>query len=177
MEAYLKVFIIFFSSNLTKVFNKKKGLFGGGPLIDRYGVLIGTPIIRQFRVTPNASCEIPEECLRYTNTCYSTYSVDVESKNTYGSGYFYTPPSMGALWQSFLGYWYPYDGGYVYELNSTSINNLYANWIDTQSLAIAVEFTLYNPNLNLFCMTRHLIEMPPSGFVQVSWTYVTGKLV
>lgn len=61
-------------------------------------------------------------------------------------------------------------GGYVYELRGSlqQINqdlNLLQNmsWIDRQTRAVFAEFTLFNPNIQLLCVSTILIEFLPTG--------------
>lgn len=64
-----------------------------------------------------------------------------------------------------------YDGsGFVLQVPSTYTNavKFFAylkenNWIDRQSRAIFIDFTLYNANLNLFTIMRFLVEIHASG--------------
>ena len=61
-------------------------------------------------------------------------------------------------------------GGYVYELRGSlkQINrdlNLLQNmsWIDRKTRAVFAEFTLFNPNIQLLCVSTILIEFLPTG--------------
>ena len=61
-------------------------------------------------------------------------------------------------------------GGYVYRMSSdfnTVINDLELlqsmNWIDRNTRAVFFEFTLFNPNIKLFCSVKMLFEILPSG--------------
>ena len=56
-------------------------------------------------------------------------------------------------------------GGYVYEINvSNSIATLQKmDWIDRRTAAVFVEFTLYNPNLNLYQHCMILFEILSAG--------------
>ncbi|KAL3319447.1 polycystic kidney disease 2-like 1 [Cichlidogyrus casuarinus] len=63
-------------------------------------------------------------------------------------------------------------GGYYVDLprdkNQTMavLENLWANlWLDRQTRAIFITFSLYNPNLNLFAICNFFFEFPPSGGV------------
>lgn len=74
-----------------------------------------------------------------------------------------TFPLYGA-YNSYLG------GGYVYELRGRreflrgNLSQLQLmNWIDRQTRAVIVEFSAYNPNLNLIMTASILIEILPSG--------------
>ncbi len=63
-------------------------------------------------------------------------------------------------------------GGYVYKMNMTDSPSFIMNqtrlleslkWIDKRTAAIFVEFTLFNPNVNLFQYCSILFEILPSG--------------
>ena len=63
-------------------------------------------------------------------------------------------------------------GGYTYELvnshNKTQVYNSLSllqkmNWIDKQTRAVFIEFSLYNPNVNSFSYSVILFEFLPSG--------------
>jgi hypothetical protein len=97
----------------------------------------------------------------------------------------YTPPfGYQAMYNSFQyknadtlqgspiqGKYDTYDGsGYVYEMrgqlsyiqgNLSLLKEM--NWIDRQTRAVFVEFSTYNPNINLMMVTTILIEFFSSG--------------
>ncbi len=61
-------------------------------------------------------------------------------------------------------------GGYVFKMEGPSddlINNLTLlqslNWIDRQTRAVFIEFSVFNPNINLFCYCNILFEILPTG--------------
>lgn len=75
-------------------------------------------------------------------------------------------------------------GGYVQDLASKSqpsrdlINILYlGNWIDRRTRAVFVDFTVYNANVNLFCVVRLVAEFPATGGVVTSSQFHTVKLL
>ena len=66
-------------------------------------------------------------------------------------------------------------GGYVADLGTSSyrarklIDSLIEhNWIDHYTRAVFLEFTVYNPGLNLFAFVNYLMELPSAGSVQPS---------
>ena len=66
-------------------------------------------------------------------------------------------------------------GGYVFKMKGNSadlVNNLTLlqslNWIDRQTRAIFIEFSLFNPNINLFCYCNFLFEILPTGNLVLS---------
>ena len=86
-------------------------------------------------------------------------------------------PYVGQM-SSYLG------GGYVYKMNnfnsSVILNELdyleSTNWIDRYSRAIFVEFSLYNPNINLFAYCFILFEILPTGNLVKTSFYSPVKL-
>ena len=63
-------------------------------------------------------------------------------------------------------------GGYVADLGTSAYRankqlNLLRNasWVDRYTRAVFLEFTLYNPNINLFAYVNYLFEMPATGGV------------
>ena len=74
-----------------------------------------------------------------------------------------TAPYVGRL-ETYSGGGYSQDFGQNYEasLNLTKILQQH-KWIDKYTRAVFVEFTLYNPNVNLFSITTLLFEVSSSG--------------
>jgi hypothetical protein len=110
----------------------------------------------------------------------------------------YTPPfGYQAMYNSFQyknadtlqgspikGKYDTYDGsGYVYEMrgqlsyiqgNLSLLKEM--NWIDRQTRAVFVEFSTYNPNINLMMVTTILIEFLSSGSILVTPRFDTVNL-
>jgi hypothetical protein len=62
--------------------------------------------------------------------------------------------------------------------SSEIIQDLKANkWIDHNTRAIIIDFTVYNGNVNLFNQIRLVMEFPPTGGIFNSWTVRTSKLL
>ena len=75
-------------------------------------------------------------------------------------------------------------GGYVQNLKRLSnesraiLADLKENlWLDRGTRAVFVDFTVYNANINLFCVIRLLMEFPATGGLIPSWTFRTVKLI
>lgn len=74
-------------------------------------------------------------------------------------------------------------GGYVYEMRGT-YNEIVGNisllqelgWIDRQTRAIFVEFTSYNPNIDLFSYCTILFELLPTGNIVKSYEFLPMNL-
>ena len=57
------------------------------------------------------------------------------------------------------------------------VNSLYRDaWINQQTRAVFVEFTLYNPNVNLFTSVELLTEFPPVGAAVTFTSILTFRL-
>ncbi|KAG8134386.1 hypothetical protein E2320_007498 [Naja naja] len=53
-------------------------------------------------------------------------------------------------------------------------NNL---WLDRGTRAVFIDFSVYNANINLFCIVRLLVEFPPTGGLLTSWQFQPVKLI
>ncbi|KAE9421875.1 hypothetical protein Angca_005551, partial [Angiostrongylus cantonensis] len=50
-------------------------------------------------------------------------------------------------------------------------------WIDRASRVVIIDFTMFNANVNLFCIARLLLELPASGGVLPSYRFSTYDLM
>ena len=50
-------------------------------------------------------------------------------------------------------------------------------WIDRGTRAVFIDFTVYNPNINLFCVIKLVAEMPATGGVIASSSFSTVNLL
>ena len=114
----------------------------------------------------------------YWTTFNSSYSANLSFSNLYSS-FQYTEssqinsyPYSGEI-NSYLG------GGYLFKMIGDSANMLKSTqqlkdlrWLDKQTSALFIEFTLFNPNVNLFQYCSILFEIIPSGhFVKSAQFY------
>lgn len=74
-------------------------------------------------------------------------------------------------------------GGYVYEMRGSysqivgNVSRLQAlDWIDRRTRAVFVEFTSYNPNIDLFMYSTILFEILPTGNVVKSFEFIPINL-
>ncbi|XDA77418.1 hypothetical protein R6Z07F_007552 [Ovis aries] len=150
-------------------------------------LLLGVPRIRQLRVR-NGSCSIPLDLRDEIKECYDVYSISSEDRAPFG-------PRNGTAWiytsekdlngSSHWGMIATYSGaGYYLDLSRTreetaaQVANLKKNvWLDRGTRAIFIDFSVYNANVNLFCVIRLLIEFPATGGVIPSWQFQPVKLI
>ncbi|CAF0988120.1 unnamed protein product, partial [Brachionus calyciflorus] len=147
--------------------------FNSNIFSDNVSIVIGQPIMRQLRVQP-----IKGPNFVYDKFCFSEYSLLNHDKERFGSNL------TGKFNESFIHkssnllnsypyiglFTYYYGGGYVYDqflkMNQTKqdlLNLQKLCWIDEQTRAIFIEFSLYNVNLNLFSYCTILFEILPTG--------------
>lgn len=50
-------------------------------------------------------------------------------------------------------------------------------WIDRGTRALTIDFTVYNANINLFCVVQLLVEFPATGGVYTTSQFKTVKLL
>jgi hypothetical protein len=75
---------------------------------------------------------------------------------------------------------YSGEGGYIVDLTlnkSVAIERIKTIkkhlWIDLATRAIFIDFTTYNPNINLFVVTKLITEFPATGGALTSWQFRT----
>ncbi|XP_067459444.1 polycystin-1-like protein 2 [Thunnus thynnus] len=165
-------------------------LFGIYPgfITDGNSKLVGNARLRQVRVQKN-SCEIADCMLHFVPDCHASYSWEVEDMDSYDPGWnhstrdnismstfspwkYQTEAQLRAypVWGQMVLY---RGGGFVAELGpdsqnaSRTLEYLFTNkWLDIYTRAIFVEFTVYNANVNLFCIVTLLLETTAIGAFQ-----------
>ncbi|XP_043562658.1 polycystic kidney disease protein 1-like 2 [Chiloscyllium plagiosum] len=155
-----------------------------GFITDGNSKLLGSPRIRQVRIKPTL-CPVPTRLVDSIQECRAPYSYGDEDMLDFGNkGNFSV--NTESLWLASAWHYqsesqlkeYPVwgkialyrGGGFVAELgteNKTAdrvINYLKENtWVDMYTRAIFVEFTVYNANVNLFCVVTLMLEMNAIG--------------
>ncbi|XP_042266661.1 polycystic kidney disease protein 1-like 2 [Thunnus maccoyii] len=165
-------------------------LFGDYPgfITDGNSKLVGNARLRQVRVQKN-SCDTAPSMQQSVQDCHAAYSWELEDTGSYDPGW--SPSVADNTSQSLHGPWtyqsqgtlraYPIwgnvmlyrGGGFVVDLgpdlqnSSRSLQYLYENtWLDMYTQAIFVEFTVYNANVNLFCIVTLMLETTAIGAFQ-----------
>ncbi|XP_072588067.1 polycystin-1-like protein 2 [Vulpes vulpes] len=155
-----------------------------GFITDGNSKLVGSAQIRQVRVREN-SCPLVPHLQASLDRCHAPYSLDIEDLSDYGEGWnasiLNNSRGFSQAWQyqsqrQRRGYpiWGKLTvyrgGGYVVPLGtdrkSTSriLQYLFDNtWLDSLTRAVFVEFTVYNANVNLFCIITLTLETSALG--------------
>ncbi|KAK7169828.1 hypothetical protein R3I94_000154 [Phoxinus phoxinus] len=165
-------------------------LFGKYPgfITDGNSKLVGGARLRQVRVTRD-SCEIAKSMRHAVPHCNDPYSWENEDMGSYGPGWeefnlvngsedtvtawqYQSQSTLKAVpvWGMIALY---RGGGYVMDLGSdlqnasTKIQYLFdSTWLDVYTRAVFAEFTVYNANVNLFCIVTLILESTAVGAFQ-----------
>lgn len=157
-------------------------------------ILVGAPAIRQLRVLNN-TCETAPLFKDLYKTCYDYYSYDLKDRSNLDS--IYTANNLRSKpWEYFSesilaedtapyhGIMGSYGGGGL-KVNLTSdriFNQKWldelekANWIRIGARFVTIDFSLYTPNTNLFCLAKLNFELIPAGGVITEHQFYTMKL-
>ncbi|KAE8744965.1 hypothetical protein FOCC_FOCC008377 [Frankliniella occidentalis] len=140
--------------------------------------LLRPPRVRQVRVVEE-DCIVPVAA----TGCFGKFSSENEDKSSFNlandtSWVYNSPDKMGNIWFRGLISYYN-SAGYYFSLIDADQLSYYEenNWIDEQTRAIFIDFTVYNININLFCVCQILFELPPSGGITPSYLFSTVKLI
>jgi len=149
--------------------------------------LLGRPRLRQLRVRSN-SCVVHDDFKREIKECYGPYTADNEDKSLRTEG-------NGSAWKyqtakdlnggSFWGRMATYQGGGYTQLlsnNSAESKEILAElkknlWVDRGTRAVMIDFTVYNANINLFCIVTLVMEYPATGGCIPFHMFRTLKLI
>ncbi|RZC40117.1 PKD channel and/or Ion trans domain containing protein [Asbolus verrucosus] len=153
-------------------------------------LLLGVPRIRQVKIR-NDSCDIHEYFKNLCLSCYDMYSEAEEDRAPFGPGkgtawVYSSDEKTGSI--SFQGTISSYEGGGYYKnLGKTKaesaaiMKDLKENlWITRGTRVIFIDFSVYNANLNIFCICKYapdvgvlyfsfhsicrlIFEFPPTG--------------
>ena len=135
----------------------------------------------------NDSCQVHKDFQRAIHTCYNAYADYLEDRSE-------TRNESGFAWREIKSFaknpmWgqistYSGEGGYIVDLGlskegaAAKISHLKQNlWIDRGTRVIFVDFTTYNPNINLFVVTKLIAEFPATGGLVTSWQFRTLSLL
>uniref|UniRef100_A0A8B9FQ62 Polycystic kidney disease protein 1-like 2 n=1 Tax=Amazona collaria TaxID=241587 RepID=A0A8B9FQ62_9PSIT len=163
-----------------------KNLYGSykGFITDGNSKLVGSARIRQVRVKGD-TCPISPKLQHVIQECHALYSTKTEDTSVYGERWNTSAvdnsSDLSSAWQyqsqsklrgqPSWGKLAVYSGGgYVIHLGtdpknaSRILQYLFNNvWLDTFTRAVFVEFTVYNANVNLFCIVCLMFETNALG--------------
>ncbi|XP_044047625.1 polycystin-2 isoform X2 [Siniperca chuatsi] len=177
----------FLNGMYWEVWYNNKNLPENQSLIYYENLLLGVPRLRQVKVR-NESCSVHEDLRDEVQDCYNMYTPTNEDTTSFG-------PKNGTAWvyatesemngSSYWGQVSKYGGGgYYQDLSRTkeesAIHLQFLKdhlWLDRGTRAVFLDFSVYNGNINLFCIARLLVEFPATGGVVTSWQFQTVRLI
>ncbi|XP_059517055.1 polycystin-2-like protein 1 isoform X2 [Myotis daubentonii] len=171
----------------TKWYNNQSLGRGSHSFIYYENLLLGVPRLRQLRVR-NDSCVVHEDFREDIVSCYDVYSPDKEEQLPFGplNGTAWTYHSQAELggsshWGQLTSY---SGGGYYLDLpgsrqgSAEALRDLQESlWLDRGTRVVFIDFSVYNANVNLFCVLRLVVEFPATGGAIPSWQIRTVKLI
>ncbi|KAJ8037623.1 Polycystic kidney disease protein 1-like 2 [Holothuria leucospilota] len=174
-------FVLLPSLDATQMYNGLVDNSLKGYFADKTSFILGHSILRQLRVSSDG-CEPHQTFRNIVSHCNDQYSFINEDEEFYSVSW--TPYNKST---SFPEYrytqaedldGYPFfgrhalysGGGYVAKLRgsqfriSNKIERLFQEqWLDIHSRALFVEFSMYNPQVNLFAVVNLVLEFLPTG--------------
>ncbi|KAM4585529.1 polycystin-2 isoform 1-T1 [Odontesthes bonariensis] len=177
----------FLNGMYWEVWYNNKSLPENQSLIYYENLLLGVPRLRQVKVH-NESCSIHDDLRDEVQDCYNMYTPSNEDTFPFG-------PKNGTAWvftaesemngSSHWGQVSQYGGGgYYQDLSRTKEESAIQLqflkdhlWLDRGTRAVFLDFSVYNGNINLFCIARLLVEFPATGGVVTSWQFQTVRLI
>ncbi|XP_053422044.1 polycystic kidney disease 2-like 2 protein isoform X2 [Nycticebus coucang] len=149
-------------------------------------ILLGVPRVRQLKVRNN-TCKVYSSFQSLMNECYGKYTSTNEDTSdfalTQDTEWKYSASNTNSPWHwGFVGVYR--NGGYIFTLSKSKLEtknkfiDLRLNsWITRGTRVIFIDFSLYNANVNLFCIIRLVAEFPATGGILTSWQFYSVKLL
>ncbi|XP_061279588.1 polycystin-2-like protein 2 isoform X1 [Bos javanicus] len=149
-------------------------------------ILLGLPRVRQLKVR-NGTCKVHSFFRSLMDECYDKYTSKNEDTADFGlkqhNEWKYSSPRTNSPWHwGFVGVYQ--NGGYIFTLSKSKsetlnkfINLRLNSWITRGTRVIFIDFSVYNANVNLFCIIRLVAEFPATGGILTSWQFYSVKLL
>ncbi|XP_019390278.1 PREDICTED: polycystic kidney disease 2-like 2 protein [Crocodylus porosus] len=149
-------------------------------------LLLGVARVRQLKVRNN-TCSIHPLFTTFLKECYYKYRLAAEDKSDFGPRnkpeWVYSVASSLAPWHwGSMGMYSA--GGFMFTLPKSkeeSIKKLAFlkenNWLTRGTRVVFIDFSVYNANINLFCVARLIVEFPATGGAVSSSQFYSVKLL
>ncbi|XP_034961438.1 polycystin-2-like protein 2 isoform X1 [Zootoca vivipara] len=155
-------------------------------LIYYENLLLGVPRIRQLKVRNN-TCSIYPSFRSFMKECYGKYQYLHEDRQSFGfqndSEWHYSTSKSLSPWHWGLIGLYS-SGGFMFTLPKSKEESAAKlaflkkhGWITRGTRVIFIDFSMYNANVNLFCVVRLVVEFPATGGAIPSWQFHSVKLL
>ncbi|XP_033750161.1 uncharacterized protein LOC117334568 isoform X2 [Pecten maximus] len=182
----------------NKWYNDDHPLFLRGYINDKVSRLMGYATMRQLR-SKKDTCRIADDIAKVIPECNGEYTIMDQDEGEYQVGWRKMYGNSSDVTREEYRYTsaaelngYPYwgqmalyaGGGYLVRLKGSS-NSISMKmkqlekekWIDKYTRAVFVEFTVYNPGVNLFAISTLLAEFRPSNGIFPSYRFEPATLL
>ncbi|XP_033621511.1 polycystic kidney disease 2-like 2 protein [Fukomys damarensis] len=145
-------------------------------------ILLGVPRVRQLKVRNN-TCKVHSSFQALMSECYGKYTSENEDLSDFGiksgTDWTHSTSNTNSPWHwGFVGVYQ--NGGYIFTLSKSKsetknkFTDLRLNsWITRGTRVIFIDFSLYNANVNLFCIVRFCKVSRGTGLILA--TYLSSK--
>ncbi|XP_077182849.1 polycystin-2-like protein 2 isoform X3 [Paroedura picta] len=149
-------------------------------------LLLGVAQVRQLKIR-NDTCSIYPSFRAFMKDCYGPYNYQSEDKEPFGlkndTEWRYSIAKPLSLWHwGRIGLYS--SGGFTFTLpksKNASIDKLSYlkehGWLTRGTRVVFIDFSMYNANVNLFCVVRLVLEFPATGGILPSWQFYSVKLL
>ncbi|XP_070595298.1 polycystin-2-like protein 2 isoform X2 [Erythrolamprus reginae] len=149
-------------------------------------LLLGVAQIRQLKVRNN-TCSVYPSFRAFMRECYGQYSYNYEERESFGfkndSAWHYQSSNVLDPWHWGLIGLYS-TGGFTFILTKSKKESLAMvtflkenSWLTRGTRVVFIDFSMYNANVNLFCIARLTMEFPATGGIIPSWQFHSVKLL
>ncbi|XP_017279853.1 polycystic kidney disease 2-like 1 protein [Kryptolebias marmoratus] len=171
----------------TRWYNNQSLDRGDQSFIYYENMLLGVPRMRQIKIKNN-SCQVHQDFKNEIIGCFDVYNDKKEDDLSFGlvngtAWTYHTEKDIKG--SSYWGLLTTYSGGgYYQDLNRTKedsaniLTDLMDNlWLDRGTRVVFIDFSVYNANINMFCVIRLVVEFPATGGAIPSYQIRTVKLI
>ncbi|XP_013927399.1 PREDICTED: polycystic kidney disease 2-like 2 protein [Thamnophis sirtalis] len=149
-------------------------------------LLLGVAQIRQLKVRNN-TCSVYPSFRAFMRECYGKYSYNHEDRESFGfkndtAWHYYTSATLAPWHWGLIGLYNT--GGFMFILSKSKNQSLHMvtflkehSWITRGTRVVFIDFSMYNANVNLFCIVRLTMEFPATGGIIPSWQFHSVKLL
>eukprot|EP00040_Diaphanoeca_grandis_P020192 m.107400 g.107400 ORF g.107400 m.107400 type:complete len:688 (+) comp27793_c1_seq1:310-2373(+) len=162
--------------------------------------LLGAPRLRMLKVK-NGSCEVPKDFRDEIFGCFGPYASGIEDRFHFPASIYANASDLVFTNESAWTYQsqaeldglplrvsdteVTYGGGGFVQLLPVNQSDAVATiaelkagrWISEGTRVVFLDFTVYNANINLFCVVKYVFEFPASGGVSATSQFRTIKLI
>uniref|UniRef100_A0A8D0KHC3 Polycystin 2 like 2, transient receptor potential cation channel n=1 Tax=Salvator merianae TaxID=96440 RepID=A0A8D0KHC3_SALMN len=149
-------------------------------------LLLGVPQFRQLKIRNN-TCSIYPSFRAFLKVCYGKYRYEHEDRESFGfknasEWHYGTSKTLTPSHWGLIGLYST--GGFMFTLPKSKTESAQKlaflkenSWVTRGTRVVFIDFSMYNANVNLFCIVKLVMEFPATGGVIPSWQFHSVKLL